>query len=401
MAAAAAAALALFALSMHSGAASAADALLMYHHVSPVVLPGPFARALTLTPGEFEQQLRWLRGHGCAALSVMELRATESTTTACAAALTFDDGYDDSVRYALPLLQRYGAHATFYVTSGFVGKPGHVSRNDLLMLLRAGMEIGAHTVHHDDLTQLPVPTAAQEIDASRSALHAWTGARISTFAYPSGRENVAVVRAVRAAGFSNAVTTIPGVLRPGSDPYRLPRYRMERGHGLALLAAVFGGPALGRAATQRGYDRALHNVARRRIAGNDPRTAEAVAVALLSRRFAEQILKVHVLAIPAARVAGIVLSGVKFHASMSRTRFMADVREMGKAAVAAAPALDEIDIWATVPIAALPGKPVSGDYAVPVARTVFSSAALVRRRRERSMLEWGTTFWDPHWLQHE
>lgn len=37
------------------------------------------------------------------------------------AAITFDDGYADNLEYALPVLQRYRLHATFFIASGFIG----------------------------------------------------------------------------------------------------------------------------------------------------------------------------------------------------------------------------------------------------------------------------------------
>ena len=37
-----------------------------------------------------------------------------------ALAITFDDGYEDNFTAALPVLQRFGMHATFFVASGFL-----------------------------------------------------------------------------------------------------------------------------------------------------------------------------------------------------------------------------------------------------------------------------------------
>jgi len=375
--------------------------IIMYHHVSPLVLPGPYAKALTVTPAEFEQQLAWLRSRGCAAVTVDQIArdAMPQGAPRCKVALTFDDGYDDAVRFALPLLLRYQASATFYVTSGFVGQPGHLTRSGVQALARAGMEIGAHTVHHYDLTSIPLAQASLEIAQSRQALRAWSGSAVSTFAYPAGRVNAPVAAAVRAAGFASAVTTEPGDVVPSDDRLLLPRYRMLRGEGRALFAAVLGQRGDASPKTQAAYDLALHRIARQRIAGNEPRVAESVAVALLVRRFAEPVMKVHVLAIPRVAVAGIVLSGAKFHAPVSRTRFASDVRAMTQAAFAAAPSLSEVDVWATVPVAVPAGEPVSGDFAVPTSKTVFSSVATRQRKGLETTLEWGTTYWDPRWLQ--
>jgi peptidoglycan/xylan/chitin deacetylase (PgdA/CDA1 family) len=76
----------------------------MYHHVSTAVQPGRYARALTVTPAEFDKQLRWLRDRGCSAVTVDELvrDARAGSLAMCEVALTFDDGYADVATIAAP-----------------------------------------------------------------------------------------------------------------------------------------------------------------------------------------------------------------------------------------------------------------------------------------------------------
>lgn len=369
----------------------------MYHHVSPTVQRAPYARALTVTPAEFAGQLAWLHRHGCVAVSVDELlrNSRAGTLAPCEVALTFDDGYADEVTIASPMLRRFGDTATFYIPTGYVGAPGHVSVAQLRSLQREGMEIGAHTVHHVDLTELSPARAAQEIGDSATSLRRWIDARVSTFAYPAGRVNAAVAARVRVLGFANAVTTQPGYVTERSDRFELPRYRIERGGGLALMVALLRGAVRGNDAESE-----LEHIARERVAGNDPKAAEAIAVALLARKFPEQILKVHVLASQPATVAGVVLSGVKFHRTVSRQQFSEDVRKMVELAFDAAPNVREVDVWATIPIAVGAGTPVSGDYAAPTAKTVFS-AAVPRTQKEASGagIDLGLVYWDEHFLR--
>ena len=161
---------------------------------------------------------------------------------------------------------------------------------------------------------------------------------------------------------------------------------------MGLMEAVFGGTE-GTQATS-----ALAHIARQRIAGNAPGVAEDIAVALLGRSFPEQILKVHVLALPPATVAGIVLSGVKFHHAVDRARFEADVSEMIALAMRAAPGVDEVDVWATIPQAVRAGAPVSGDYAVPATKTVFSCAVRRAASRAAGSAGLGATYWDADFL---
>ncbi len=370
----------------------------MYHHVSPVVAHGPYARVLTVTPADFRSQLAWLHAHGCRVVLVDTIYrdAVAGSLAPCETALTFDDGYDDAPKFALPALRSYGFTATFYITTAFVGMPGHLTLEQLRALLSAGMQIGAHTVHHLDLSKLPPARAAHEIDASATSLREWLRTPVTSFAYPAGKFSPVVVADVRAASFDNAVGTQPGNVTAISSRYELPRYRIERGDGLRLYQAVFGhGPAEDTLSASE-----LAHIARRRIEGNDPALAEGIAVALLAGGFPEQVLKVHVLSFRPATVAGIVLSGVKFHRKRNRAQFEADVKRMLALAFAAAPQATEIDVWATVPLDARAGAPVSGDYAVPTSTTVFSAAVTKSQWDGRnSGADLGKTYWDPHFLR--
>ncbi len=369
-------------------------AIFMYHHVAPTVPPGPYARALTVTPAEFDRQLAWLRDHACAVVTVDELwqDVRQAQTDACEAALTFDDGYADVARYAEPLLIRYGDAATLYVTTGYVGAPGHLSRQDVLRARGLGWEIGAHTVHHLDLTRLPRSAVRREVRDSAAALRRWLGQPVLSFAYPAGANGRQVREEVAAAGFATAVTTQPGLVAARDDPYALPRLRVVRNAGVSLFARVWP-----RAAAGPGV-RALRHIARERSAGNEQRVAEAIARALLARAFPEPFVRVEVQSIPPATVAGIVISGVAFHAPVDARRFTRDMRRMVAAAFAAAPSVREVDVWAEVPRVLPPHAVVAGDEAVPTQRTVFSAAVPREQYAPGGGWRLGSVYWDRTWL---
>jgi peptidoglycan/xylan/chitin deacetylase (PgdA/CDA1 family) len=92
----------------------------------------------------------------------------------------------------------------------------------------AGMAVGAHTVSHPILTQIPLDRAREEIVASRERLQEITGARVRLFAYPNGkplrdygRQHAQLAREV---GFDAAVSSAWGAARAGDDLYQLPRF---------------------------------------------------------------------------------------------------------------------------------------------------------------------------------
>jgi peptidoglycan/xylan/chitin deacetylase (PgdA/CDA1 family) len=360
-------------------------AVFMYHHVSPSVQPGRYARALTISPHEFGDQLAWLRARGCTIVHASKIvdDAQAGSLAPCEVALTFDDGYDDDAAYVAPMLTRAGATGTFFIATGVIGSRGHLNIAGLRALTDLGMELGAHTVHHVDLTRVSVRARDTEIASSAATLRSWTGAAVTDFAYPSGRYNAGVERSVAAAGLRHAFTTNPGGISAVTvrDNYALPRYRVLRGTGIALFASVLGvltstnvtrADRTGSAYVPVRSGAVLVSIARKRIEGNDPAVAERIGISLLREDFREPIEKIRVLTVPAASVAGIMLSGSGLHGPVTETQFETDARSMALLALSNAPRVSEVDVWATVPQAVATGAVVAGDLALPTERTVFS-----------------------------
>jgi peptidoglycan/xylan/chitin deacetylase (PgdA/CDA1 family) len=146
-------------------------------------------------------------------------------------ALSFDDGMHDNHAEALPLLRELGVPATFYITTGLIGKPNPfmpaaagarmMNAGELRELHDAGMELGAHTITHPDLSELDPEACRAEIGGSRDALEAATGVRAVTFAYPYGSYGPAAYAAARELGFEAAVTCNGHGDR--ADRYAMPR----------------------------------------------------------------------------------------------------------------------------------------------------------------------------------
>jgi hypothetical protein len=141
---------------------------------------------------------------------------------------------------------------------------------------------------------------------------------------------------------------------------------------LALFGALCFAPAAAGAAVPATAD--LDAAAR--AAGNLPAVARTIGQALFVTGWPAQITKVRVDGAGGHEVAGLLLSGVKFHGALDRAGFEREVEELARRTFAAAP-VEEVDLWATVPIPYDKREPVTGDYAQPVSRIVF--AATCRR----------------------
>jgi peptidoglycan/xylan/chitin deacetylase (PgdA/CDA1 family) len=88
------------------------------------------------------------------------------------------------------------------------------------------VRIGAHTTDHARLCGRPADEQLATIAGSKERLETLLGREVSHFAYPFGGArdfDDTSVRQVRAAGLQTACTTLPGLARTSSDPFRLPR----------------------------------------------------------------------------------------------------------------------------------------------------------------------------------
>ncbi len=110
-------------------------------HLQVFIFHRVHARPDPLFPSEpdatrFDRLCTWLR-HWFHVLPLDEAaeRLQEGRLPARAAAITFDDGYRDNHDVALPILQRHGLTATFFVATGFLNG-GRMWNDDAIEALR-------------------------------------------------------------------------------------------------------------------------------------------------------------------------------------------------------------------------------------------------------------------------
>ncbi|GAC1303661.1 MAG: hypothetical protein NVSMB21_03090 [Vulcanimicrobiaceae bacterium] len=215
--------------------------VLMYHRIDAVVPHESLGRDLTVEPAAFAAQLAYLRRHRIRTLTAAELaRAVErGERPRSAVVLTFDDGYADAATTALPLLRRYGARGTFYVSSGFVGTPRHLTWRQMREMRAAGMEIACHGTEHLDLSTLDRAGQMREAAGCMKRFARFLGGpRPTTYAYPAGKYDATTLAVMRSLGFEAAFTTMPGIVTELTHRYELPRRRVHHDDALARFVEV-------------------------------------------------------------------------------------------------------------------------------------------------------------------
>lgn len=192
--------------------------ILMYHHVCPQNAVPTDAMPLEgwrycISPEDFRGQLLRLRRLGWDFVSLADYikGLTERPDTRKVAAITFDDGWLDNFVYAVPILQELDVEATIFVVSGeMCGVPWkrRMSTAQLRSLHQTGVEVGAHTRSHPNLTQLNEQQLNEELAGCRDDIENTLGRQVRYLAYPGGRFNSRVVEAAQSIGYEAACSVI-------------------------------------------------------------------------------------------------------------------------------------------------------------------------------------------------
>lgn len=221
-------------------AASPADAkvtrrtpvpILMYHGIGDPP-PGAGLPELYVAPDDFAAELRALAERGYEAVTLDRVYSHwhgGPPLPRKPIAITFDDGFPGWHRYALPAMRRHRWPGVLNVQVDLIGGP--VTARGLRELVAAGWEIDAHTFSHTDMTTLDPRRLRREVAGSRRALQRRFDVPVNFFCYPAGAYDETVIEAVRAAGYRGATTTEPALATP-SDPFTLPRIRINRSDGV-------------------------------------------------------------------------------------------------------------------------------------------------------------------------
>jgi peptidoglycan/xylan/chitin deacetylase (PgdA/CDA1 family) len=218
--------------------------VLMYHKVNDVT-----PNATTVPIAVFAEQMSLLGDLGYVPVSLEDVRAhyiDGAPLPTGAVLITFDDGYRDNLRNALPILRERGYPAVIFVPIGFLDGDRPLPHEEVLRSLgvrnetvdwgelaeleAGGIRVESHGIGHRPVSELELAEAAREITLSKLRLEDRLGRPVDAYAFVKGSladyrpEHVSLVQQ---AGYSLAFTSVSGANGPASDRYRLRRYNVE------------------------------------------------------------------------------------------------------------------------------------------------------------------------------
>lgn len=191
-----------------------------------------------LTTREFRRQLAALRAAGAHVVRLADIAAhlrDGKPIPERPIALTFDDGTRGLYTTVYPLLKQYGYPATFFVHTGYVGRPSaskqHMTWDQLREVERSGLvDVEPHTVNHPlDLKLLSAKELTAELGESKARVERELGKTCRYFAFTSeASSNEQVARALVQLGYEAAWNEVRGADHSPADRFALPRYTPRR-----------------------------------------------------------------------------------------------------------------------------------------------------------------------------
>lgn len=213
--------------------------ILMYHYIEFQDKDDKIRASLTTNPYTLEEQIKTLKKANYTFMTAGELAdviAGKKQLPKKPIVLTFDDGYRDFYTYAYPILKTHNVPATQYVITGYLNNPNHLTVPELQEIATNGLiEIGDHTVGHDWLKEKPFQEVSFQVGQSKKDLEKLIGKRVVSFAYPYGAFDLQAAKIVDATGYTNAVSTIPGIIQSHENEFFLYRLRPGGRTGEDLL----------------------------------------------------------------------------------------------------------------------------------------------------------------------
>lgn len=224
--------------------------VLCYHR-----LEGKAGGALSIEPALFEKQMQELKDSGIAVISMQDFlawRRGEKNIPAKSAIITIDDGYVSGYTVGWPILKKYGYPFTMFVYLNYIEKGGKsISWEQLGEMRDAGVEIGSHSISHQDLRRKGKGVTdydawlKDEMERSKKTIEDRLGIKVATIAYPFGLHNEKVHAALKEAGYEAGFTTYGQRLGISTSAPTLGRYDVTtkdaQGHDSFSVAVSFQG----------------------------------------------------------------------------------------------------------------------------------------------------------------
>ena len=188
--------------------------VLMYHKFDYIVSPND--KSMFVSESMFEDQMKELLSAGYTPITFYDLKRYldgDGGLPPKPFIITADDGYMNNYTIAYPILKKYNAQATFFITTEFIGTKtvsDHFSWEQAREMEESGLiDIQSHTHSHALLNQLSDQEVTYQVSMSFGLIEQNLGKRdVKVFSYPEFRDSLKTRKLVKDVGVQLQVTDL-------------------------------------------------------------------------------------------------------------------------------------------------------------------------------------------------
>ncbi|MCG2776104.1 MAG: polysaccharide deacetylase family protein [Desulfobacterales bacterium] len=192
----------------------------------------------TLPVDEFKRQIAYLKDAGYTFVTPDQVRRYlngDLVLQEPSVLITFDDGCLSVKQYTLPILEKYEACATVFVTTdpnshifNLRDQPQRRLTDEELRAIDGDIiNVESHAVSHRPLTALSADEIHFELAESKKELERIISREVSYLAIPGNWYSSEVMRIARELGYKAVWCSNPGMITANANPFGLPRLNVE------------------------------------------------------------------------------------------------------------------------------------------------------------------------------
>lgn len=221
--------------------------VLCYHRFSANVSDG-----MTVTPTEFEAQLKWLKDNGYTVIPlktlVSYLKGEGAAPPAKSVVITADDGHNTVFNTMQPLIKKYNVPVTLFIYPSAISNASYAMTWDQLKKLQeTGLfDIQGHTYWHPNFKRekKKLPEAdyqklvETQLNKSKKVLDNKLAINVDALAWPFGIYDPYLEDQAKKAGYTVAFSIDGKCAQKGLDMLSQPRYMIVHRNGMKEFEAI-------------------------------------------------------------------------------------------------------------------------------------------------------------------
>ena len=184
---------------------------------------------LSLSKATFESHIEWLNENGYTFLSAKEayeMITTGNNVPKRPIVISFEDGYDDVFTNAYPILKKYNAKATVFISSDNINKESYLSEFMMKTMYEDGISFQGHSMNNKKLQLLHYDEQYKYLKESKEKIESILKNKVEIIMYPYGSYDGDTITVMDKLGYKMGIGNRYGYARESNGIYNVRRIKI-------------------------------------------------------------------------------------------------------------------------------------------------------------------------------